>query len=125
MGLIKVQDLADYLNVSRSTIYNLIHRGMPSIPIGASRRFRVADVEQWIDEHAEEWAGVLRRETPTEGEPLTFTMYFDFSTDAEIQAEPWKDLTKFRIRHGKGTLTIVVTPEQADDLAEKLRAISR
>lgn len=43
-------ELARRWKVTRATIYNLMQRGLPSVTIGRSRRFRVADVEAWLAE---------------------------------------------------------------------------
>lgn len=42
-------ELADYLGVTRATIYNQLKLGMPSIKIGRARRFRLADVDAWLE----------------------------------------------------------------------------
>ena len=48
--LISVPELAEYLSVTRATVYNLINRGMPCVKVGRCTRFRLADVESWLDE---------------------------------------------------------------------------
>lgn len=42
-------ELAEHYSLSRATIYNLMDRGMPSVKIGRSRRFRLAAVDQWLE----------------------------------------------------------------------------
>lgn len=41
--------LAEHLGVTRPTIYNLMSRGMPSLKVGRCRRFRLDDVEAWLE----------------------------------------------------------------------------
>lgn len=48
-GLLNTPELADYLNLSRATVYNLLSRGLPSVKIGRSRRFRLSEVDAWLD----------------------------------------------------------------------------
>ena len=48
MEHISVKQLADKYGVDRTTVYKWIKRGMPSIKIGGTRRFKVSDVEEWI-----------------------------------------------------------------------------
>lgn len=48
--MMSAQQLADYLNVTRATVYNLMKRGLPSVKVGRARRFRLADVEAWLDQ---------------------------------------------------------------------------
>lgn len=45
--------LADLLGISRAGVYNLLHRGLPSVKIGRSRRFDPAAVEAWLSERQE------------------------------------------------------------------------
>lgn len=47
--LMSAAELADHLGISRAGIYNLMSRGMPSVKVGRLRRFRLADVEAFID----------------------------------------------------------------------------
>lgn len=49
--LLTVKEAADALCLDRSTVYELIMRGtLRSLKIGRSRRIRVKDLEQWVDE---------------------------------------------------------------------------
>lgn len=43
------EELAEYLGICRASVYNLLDRGLPSIKIGRSRRFRLTDVDEWLD----------------------------------------------------------------------------
>lgn len=55
--LMSPKELADYLGVSASTIYNRRYRGedLPrSISLGGRIRYRESDVLDWLDEHAED-----------------------------------------------------------------------
>lgn len=47
--LVTAAELAAHYGVSRATIYNLLSRGMPSLKVGRARRFRLADVDAWLD----------------------------------------------------------------------------
>ncbi len=49
--LVTAQQLADRLQLSRATIYALMREGLPSIRLGRARRFRVSDVDRWLDDH--------------------------------------------------------------------------
>lgn len=44
-----MEELAEYLDQSRASIYKLLHQGLPSIQIGRSRRFRLSEVNEWLD----------------------------------------------------------------------------
>lgn len=55
--LLTLQELADYLGVSASTIYNRRYRGenMPrSIRVGGRVRYRQSDVLDWLEAQADE-----------------------------------------------------------------------
>ena len=54
--LMTTQDLADYLEVPRATIYAWRHRrqGPPGFRVGRHLRFRFRDVEHWITERLSE-----------------------------------------------------------------------
>lgn len=43
-------ELAEHYGICRASVYNLLHRGMPSVQIGRSRRFRLAEVDTWLAE---------------------------------------------------------------------------
>ena len=48
------QNIADLLRISRRRVYELFnvkveHGGIPNISIGASRRVRKSDFEQWLE----------------------------------------------------------------------------
>ena len=45
---ITAQELADLLQVTRQHVYNMIHEGLPSVKIGACRRFDVIEVSSWL-----------------------------------------------------------------------------
>lgn len=47
--LLTANELARRYGVTRQTIYNLMKRGMPSLRLGSARRFRLADVDAWLD----------------------------------------------------------------------------
>ncbi len=51
--LVSPDDVAEYLGVSRPTVYNLMARGLPSLKVGRCRRFRLADVDAWLDAQSE------------------------------------------------------------------------
>jgi excisionase family DNA binding protein len=43
------EELAEYLRVSRQTIYNLLWRGeLPGMKVGTHWRLKKSDVEKWI-----------------------------------------------------------------------------
>lgn len=47
--LVSAAELAEHYGVSRATVYNLLDRGLPSIKIGRSRRFRLDATDAWLD----------------------------------------------------------------------------
>jgi len=47
--LLTIGDLIERLQLSRTSIYKLINKGLPSIMIGRSRRFRLEPVMNWIE----------------------------------------------------------------------------
>lgn len=42
-------ELAQQYGISRAHVYNLMARGLPSVKLGRSRRFRLAECDQWLD----------------------------------------------------------------------------
>jgi len=53
--LLSLPDLADYLGVPVRTLYSWRTRreGPRAIKVGRALRFRLADVDRWIEEHAD------------------------------------------------------------------------
>lgn len=48
-NLLTVDEVADFLQVSRATVYNLIkQKELPYIKIGRSTRFDLKSVSEWI-----------------------------------------------------------------------------
>lgn len=43
-------EVAEHYGICRASVYNLLHRGMPSMTIGRSRRFRLVEVDAWLAE---------------------------------------------------------------------------
>ncbi len=47
--MLKIQDVAKYLNISSITIYRMLKKGiLPAHKIGAQWRFRKEEIDQWI-----------------------------------------------------------------------------
>jgi excisionase family DNA binding protein len=48
-GMLTVNELADYLRISRSMIYRLLKRGeIPGFKIGSDWRFNLDEIDQWL-----------------------------------------------------------------------------
>lgn len=47
-----IEDVADMLQVTRTTVYNLKKRGLPFIKIGKNIRFNQEDVIDWVMNHS-------------------------------------------------------------------------
>ena len=48
--LLTVEEIADYLRVQPSTIYQWTHQGyIPHIKLGSFVRFRVSQVDKWLE----------------------------------------------------------------------------
>lgn len=58
--LLSPEELADYLKVPLATIYSWRSRGVGplALKIGRHVRYRVDDVQEWLDEHVEAERGV-------------------------------------------------------------------
>lgn len=68
--LCDLNEVAAYLHVSRTTIYRLLDRGLPSFRVGYVLRFDMTDVMTWIQEFteagdrlhwSEDYEGIKRR----------------------------------------------------------------
>lgn len=46
--LITANELAERWGISRASIYNLIHRGLPSVKIGRARRYDPTACDAWL-----------------------------------------------------------------------------
>ena len=59
--LLTAQGLADYLEVPRATVYAWRHRqkGPPGFRVGRHLRFRLSDVEHWINKNPRAWCQTL------------------------------------------------------------------
>ncbi|MEX0796560.1 MAG: helix-turn-helix domain-containing protein [Acidimicrobiia bacterium] len=61
--LLSVQDLAVYLDVPVATIYawRYHRRGPPGLKVGRYVRYRLSDVDRWIDERVLDEASLRER----------------------------------------------------------------
>ena len=50
--LLKVDDVADILGVSRVKEYLLLRNGLPSVKIDGARRFQPDKLQAWIEQHS-------------------------------------------------------------------------
>jgi excisionase family DNA binding protein len=50
--LLKVEEVADILGVSRVKVYLLLRNGLPSVKIDGARRFQPDKVQAWIEQHS-------------------------------------------------------------------------
>lgn len=50
--LLKVEDVADILGVSKAKVYLLLRNGLPSVKIDGARRFQPGKVQAWIEQHS-------------------------------------------------------------------------
>jgi excisionase family DNA binding protein len=55
--LLTVDEVCDYLKISRSALYGLRRHGMapPAIKIGRQLRFRRVDLDEWINAKPDSW----------------------------------------------------------------------
>lgn len=52
-ALLNIQQVADYLQLNLSTVYQWAQQGrLPAIKLGGRWRFRRADIEEWLDAQA-------------------------------------------------------------------------
>ena len=49
--------LMDVLEISRSTVYRLMGKGMPSIKVGSVHRFPIEQVLTWLKENYRDYRG--------------------------------------------------------------------
>jgi excisionase family DNA binding protein len=51
--LLNVRETAEYLGYAEQTIRNMAHRGvLPKTKLGRTLRFRLSDLNRWIDERS-------------------------------------------------------------------------
>lgn len=56
--LLPVQEVAEYLAVPLSSVYDMTHRkAIPFLKIGSRLRFRQSDIDKWLEEHASNPSG--------------------------------------------------------------------
>lgn len=53
-SVMTVKEVAEYLRVNQRTVYRLaVDRRLPSFKVGATWRFKRADIDRWIEMQAE------------------------------------------------------------------------
>lgn len=53
-SLLSVDQLAEYLNINRTTIYKFIKEGLPYVQVGNRKRFDRYDVMEWLEKRYDE-----------------------------------------------------------------------
>ena len=62
--LLNVQQVADYLQLNLSTVYQWAQQGrLPAIKMGSRWRFRSSDLEAWLDAQAHDGESLRRGST--------------------------------------------------------------
>ena len=56
-ALVTADDVAEFLQVDRSTVFRLAGRKIPVVQIGRARRFRIADVLAFVERQTRETQG--------------------------------------------------------------------
>ncbi len=51
-NLWSIEDICNYLGLSRDTIYDWIDKGLPIHHLGCSWKFKKQDVDTWLDKNA-------------------------------------------------------------------------
>lgn len=52
--LLNLQELAEYLNVTKRTVYRLLDGSdLPSFRVGSHLRFKREEIDEWLDQHRE------------------------------------------------------------------------
>lgn len=52
-SLLTVKDLAEYLSVKMSWVYEAVRsKGLPYLKLGAHLRFRRSEIDRWLDENS-------------------------------------------------------------------------
>jgi excisionase family DNA binding protein len=51
--LLKVEEVADILGVSRFKVYLLLRSGLPSVKIDGARRFQPERIQAWIEQQSD------------------------------------------------------------------------
>ncbi len=52
--LLNLQELAEYLNVTKRTVYRLLDGSdLPSFRVGSHLRFKREEIDDWLDQHRE------------------------------------------------------------------------
>jgi excisionase family DNA binding protein len=58
VGLMDVKQAASYLNIKISTLYSFcMKRQIPFVKLGKLNRFRMSDLNKWVDEHIQRGLG--------------------------------------------------------------------
>ena len=54
-GLLDMDQASKYLNIKKDTLYSYcFKRIIPVVKIGKLNRFRMSDLERWVNEHVQE-----------------------------------------------------------------------
>lgn len=56
--LLTIEELAEYLKISKHTLYKMVEKGkLPALKIANQWRFKKGKIEKWLEEHENEYLG--------------------------------------------------------------------
>jgi len=137
---LKIEEIAEFLQVDKRTIHRLIKKGMPAFKVGKQWRFAKDDVKDWIDVENREKvkssdAGIYRQDMSTKtidvpvvgaiaaGSPMLAEQ--NIETSLKISTDIAKPPSKYFILRIKGTSMDKANIKDGDLILVKQQNIAR
>ena len=78
-NLYKEQEVLEYLKISRSTLWRFKQKGLPSIKVGKSNRYKMEDVKKWVAEETLPLYAISEKKIKPKTEQIINTYEIDFN----------------------------------------------
>ena len=78
-NLYKEQEVLEYLKISRSTLWRFKQKGLPSIKVGKSNRYKMEDVKKWVAEETLPLYAIPEKKIKPKTEQIINTYEIDFN----------------------------------------------
>jgi len=115
------KELLDELKISRTTLWRLKKKGMPSIKVGSSYRYDKNDVLKWVNNNQDDDYPIDYFETSQLSENLTLAFPYNSSKPSLPKIKnSYKITIPYLLKHNKEFLDKLLTVGELDELNKKL-----
>ncbi|MBU0492633.1 MAG: response regulator [Chloroflexi bacterium] len=125
--LVTVQEVAHYLKMSPQTIYRFAQQGrIPALKVGSRWRFRLTDIEGWLQQQKDEPTSILVVDSHTDSHRLFDGLLADGGYQITTVCSGTEALRAIQQRHYALVFLSLMMPDMNGlDMLQEMREIGR